>query len=217
MALILIHFLIQWIMGRSPSLAESFYDEAVTGEMALHILKGEPQLFFWGQPYMGALEAYLTGFLFFIFGTSAFVLHLEDILILSFMLFLINRIGTLVGGWRVGFLAAIYWALSPLYLSIIGQLATGGHQEACAAGAFVLFGICWLTFNPSKNPITLAFLIGLMAGLGWWSSLLITPFLLTGAIGLCIARPRLLLGRISWMGMLDFFLVLTLLAMAIFA
>ncbi len=67
-----VHFLLQWIMGRSPILAESFYDEAVTGEMALHILKGEPQLFFWGQPYMGALEAYLSAFLFYLFGSSGF-------------------------------------------------------------------------------------------------------------------------------------------------
>ena len=104
--------------------------------MALHILKGEPQLFFWGQPYMGALEAYLSSFLFFLFGSSAFVLHMTDVCIMAFMLFLVNRIGTLIGGWVVGFLAAIYWALAPLYLSIVGQLATGGHVEACAAGAF---------------------------------------------------------------------------------
>lgn len=198
-ALILFHFLIQWIMGRSPILAESYYDEAVTGEMALHILKGEPQLFFWGQPYMGALEAYLSSFLFFLFGSSAFVLHMTVVCIMAFTLFLLNRIGTLIGGWVVGFLAAIFWTLAPLYLSIVGQLATGGHVEACAAGAFVLFGICWLAFKPLENPGILAFLIGLMAGLGWWSSLLIAPFLLAGAIGLSLARPRLLLtGPPGW-------------------
>ncbi len=111
---------------------------------------------------------------------------MTDVCIMAFMLFLVNRIGTLVGGWVVGFLAAIYWALAPLYLSIVGQLATGGHVEACAAGAFVLFAICRLAFKPSENPVSLAFLIGLMAGLGWWSSLLSVPFLLAGAIGLSI-------------------------------
>ena len=204
--LIGVHFLLQWIMGRSPLLSESFYDEAVTGEMALRILKGEPQLFFWGQPYMGALEAYLSAFLFYLFGASGFVLHMTDVCIMAFMLFLVNRIGTLVGGWVVGFLAAIYWALAPLYLSIVGQLATGGHVEACAAGAFVLLTICRLAFKPSKNPATLAFLIGLMAGLGWWSSLLSVPFLLAGVIGLSLARPRLLLSRIPWTGIAGFLL-----------
>ena len=50
-----VYFLIRWVMASSPFFAETYYDEAVTGNMALHILKGEPQLFFWGQPYMGAL------------------------------------------------------------------------------------------------------------------------------------------------------------------
>ena len=45
-----------------------------------------------------------------------------------------------------------------------------------------------------------------MAGLGWWSSLLSAPFLLGGVIGLSLARPRLLLSRIPWMGLAGFLL-----------
>jgi hypothetical protein len=204
--LIITHFFLRWIMAHSPFLAETYYDEAVTGEMALHILKGEPQLFFWGQPYMGSLEAYLTSVLFLLFGHSAFILHLTDILIFTFILFLLNRIGSLVGGWMVGILAATYWAVSPLYLSIIGTLATGGHEEACAFGTFVLFGICWLAFKPLKKQASTSFLVGLMGGLGWWSSLLIAPFLLAGAFGLSLAKPRLLRTRIPWMGLAGFLL-----------
>ncbi len=204
--LIGLHFLFRWIMAHSPFLAESYYDEAVTGEMALHILKGEHQIFFWGQPYMGALEAYLTSFLFYLFGPTTFILHSTDIIVCGFMLFLLNRIGTIVGGWVVGILAAAYWVFSPLYLSIIGLLTTGGHEEACALGTFVIFGICRLLYKPSKGALALAFLIGLTAGLGWWSSLLIAPFLLAGAIGLSLARPRLLLTRIPWMGLAGFLL-----------
>ena len=85
-------------MAYSPLFVETYYDEAVTGNMALHILKGEPQLFFWGQPYMGALEAYLTSSLFFLFGPSAFTLHLTDILICAFLLFMAFRIGSPGGG-----------------------------------------------------------------------------------------------------------------------
>jgi len=46
----IVHFLIPWSIDRSPLLAESYYGEAVTEEMALHFLKGELQLLFWGQP-----------------------------------------------------------------------------------------------------------------------------------------------------------------------
>ena len=201
-----VYFLIRWVMASSPFFAETYYDEAVTGNMALHILKGENQLFFWGQPYMGSLEAYLASSLFFLFGPSAFTLHLADILICAFLLFMAYRIGTLTGGRPVGLLAAAFWAFSPLYLSVIGLLATGGHEEACALGAFVLFGICRLCFRPSEAPLPLAGLIGLAAGIGFWSSLLSAPYLLVGAFGLAIARPRLLLTRIPWVGIAGFLL-----------
>ena len=201
-----VYFLIRWVMASSPFFAETYYDEAVTGNMALHILKGEPQLFFWGQPYMGALEAYLASSLFFLFGPSAFTLHLNDILICAFLLFMVFRIGTLAGGRPVGLLAAAFWAFSPLYLSVIGLLATGGHEEACAAGAFILFGICRLSFSLPKASVYLAGLIGLLGGLGFWSSLLSGPYLLAGGLGLALARPRLLLTRIPWVGVASFFL-----------
>jgi hypothetical protein len=200
------HLLLRWVMTRSPFLAESYYDEAVTGEMALHILKGQHQLFFWGQPYMGALEAYLNAVIILLIGPSALALRLSDTLVSVFMLFLMNRIGTLVGDWKVGLLSAAYWALGPLYLSIIGLLATGGHIEACVFGAFILLSLSWLIFKSPQNPALLSGLIGLMAGLAWWSSLLAAPFLLAGVLVLAIARPRLLLTRIPVVGLAGFLL-----------
>ncbi|HMK66347.1 MAG TPA: discoidin domain-containing protein, partial [Thermodesulfobacteriota bacterium] len=123
-----------------------------------------------------------------------------------FMLFLVNRIGTLAKDWKVGLLAAAYWTLGPLYLSIIGLLATGGHVEACAFGGFILAGIFLLTFKPIRNPGLLAGLIGITAGLAWWSSLLSAPFLLAGALVLVIGCPRLLLTRVPLSGLAGFLL-----------
>ncbi len=203
-SLIMAHLLLSWIMSRSPFLAESYYDEAVTGEMALHILNGEHQLFFWGQPYMGSIEAYLNAVVILFFGSSATALRIADTLISIFMLFLVNRIGTLAGDWKAGLLAAAYWTLGPLYLSIIRSLATGGHVESCAFSAFIILGISLLAFKSSKNPVALACLCGIMAGLAWWSSLLSAPFLLAGVLVLAIARPRLLSGWIPWIGLAGF-------------
>lgn len=205
-ALLLVHFLLRCTMAHSPFFAETYYDEAVTGNMALHVLKGEPQVFFWGQPYMGALEAYLASTLFLLVGPSAFTLHLTDIIICAVLLLTAFRIGVLVGGRSVGLLAAVFWAFSPLYLSVIGLLATGGHEEACALGALALFGICRLGFGSPTSPGLLAALVGLLGGLGYWSSLLAGPYLLAGGLGLVLGRPRLLLTRIPWVGLGGFFL-----------
>ena len=46
-------------------------DQAVLGLMARHILHGERPVFFYGQSYQGALEAYLTAGVFRLLGARA--------------------------------------------------------------------------------------------------------------------------------------------------
>ncbi|HEY6407432.1 MAG TPA: hypothetical protein VIY29_08190, partial [Ktedonobacteraceae bacterium] len=61
-------------------------DEATIGLMAMHIQRGELPIFYYGQNYMGALEAYLGAGLFSVFGVSLFTLRLVTTLL--FLLFL---------------------------------------------------------------------------------------------------------------------------------
>ncbi|HJT59439.1 MAG TPA: hypothetical protein VJ761_23220, partial [Ktedonobacteraceae bacterium] len=62
-------------------------DEGTMGQMAVHIAKdGQRPIFFYGQAYMGSLEAYLAAPLFQLFGASLFTLRLG--LVLLFTIFL---------------------------------------------------------------------------------------------------------------------------------
>jgi len=62
-------------------------DEGTMGIMAMHIaFKGERPIFFYGQYYMGTLEAYVGAAFFRLFGASVFTLRLG--LVLLFALFL---------------------------------------------------------------------------------------------------------------------------------
>src|SRR5438552_4049944 len=64
-------------------------DEGTIGLMALHIAYlGEHPIFFYGQGYMGSLEAYLAAAMFQLFGPSLFALRLG--LIFLFALFLVS-------------------------------------------------------------------------------------------------------------------------------
>src|SRR5947208_5545337 len=56
-------------------------DEAMVGIQAEHILRGEHPIYFYGQPYMGSLEAYLMAILFAIAGPSVWMLRAEPILL----------------------------------------------------------------------------------------------------------------------------------------
>ena len=51
-------------------------DEAIVGLMARHILEGERPVFYYAQPYLGSLEAYLVAGAFSVLGSTTFALKL---------------------------------------------------------------------------------------------------------------------------------------------
>lgn len=201
-----LHFLLRWRLLNSPFFSELDYDEGVIGLMALHILRGEPQLMLWGLPRMGGLEAYLASFIFYLFGPSTFALQFSLVLISSVILFTIYAIGGKMGGPKAGIIAAAYWAIPPVFLSFTGNYVTGGHLEAVLAGALILYCTCTFSSLPIGKTAILIALIGVLSGIGFWSSLLIFPFLLAAAIGLVGTRPRILWSPLIGIGIVGYFL-----------
>jgi hypothetical protein len=201
----IIHFLVRWMLLNSPFFSELDYDEGVIGLMALHILRGEPQLMLWGLPRMGGFEAYLASFIFYIIGPSTLGLQLSLVAVSSVILLVIYGLGKKVGGEPVGFIAAGYWALPPIFLSFTGNYAGGGHLEAVLAGSLILYGISsFESISTTRQANILFFLVGVISGVGWWSSLLIMPFLLVAVIGMMGTRPRLVFSPLPWLGAAGF-------------
>jgi hypothetical protein len=193
-----LHLLLRWALINSPFFSEVDYDQAVPGLMALHILRGDPQLMLWGQPRLGGLQAYLISFIFYLFGPSTISLHLSLVAVSGFTLLVVYGLGKKVGGPRVGLMAAAYWALPPIFLTFTGSYAGGGHQEAVLLGSFLVFGITFLPVLPYRQRTLLAGLLGLLTGLGAWSSLLIFPFVMVSVIGLMGFRLRLIRTALPW-------------------
>ncbi|MCB2190727.1 MAG: glycosyltransferase family 39 protein [Deltaproteobacteria bacterium] len=187
-----------WLIS-SPTLSQVDYDEAVTGLMALEILQGKHQILFWGQPYMGTLEAYLAALLFKLFGPSTLMLRISLLIYGSAGVPALYALGRAAGGRRMGLLAACLWSLPPLFLSFQGVYVTGGHLEAVVAGALLLAGACRLAFDPPARAGLWALGLGVVGGLGLWSSLLILPLVAAALLGLCLARPSWLLSRGPWL------------------
>jgi hypothetical protein len=201
-----LHFFIRWMLLNSPFFSELDYDEGVIGLMALHILRGEPQLMLWGLPRMGGFEAYLASFIFYLFGPSTQALQFSMILVSSVILFAIYAIGEKMGGPKAGIIAAAYWALPPVFLSFTEDYLTGGHLEAVLAGTLVLYSTCTFPTLHTREKIILIALIGVLSGIGFWSSLLIIPFLLAAAVGIVGTRPRLLWSPLPLVGIIGYLL-----------
>ena len=186
-------------------------DESTMGLMALHIAnRGEHPIFFYGQHYMGSLEAFLAAGLFHFFGPSTFLLRC--VLIVFFVLFLVSIY------LLISLLYSKKLALVTLILLSVGSDATlgqelfaiGGYPDTLLFGTLVLLLAAWLALSSipevGQRRRVFAFVCwGLATGLGLWSDLLILPFVLIAGLLLIIgcwrewrtwAIPGVLLGLI---------------------
>jgi 4-amino-4-deoxy-L-arabinose transferase-like glycosyltransferase len=177
-------------------------DEAVIGLMARHILHGERPTFFWGQNYMGPFEAYFAALLFVLFGSSTFVLGLSALLLTLGFLATVYWIGRAAYGPAVGLLALAWLVISPPIFTLRQLAPIGGYQEMLLFGGLILLGVWSRLRLPNARPTSragwlrcIAFYaaLGLLAGLGFWSDMLIAPVLLVAAGALVIGRWRELL------------------------
>jgi hypothetical protein len=170
-------------------------DQSIMGLMALHIADhGEHPVFFYGQHYMGSLEAFLAAPLFSHFGPSTFSLRLGVIFL--FILFLISMY------LLTRMLFSKQLALATLILLSLGssvllqrELATiGGYQETIFFGSVAFLLATWLALSssqvlPRRNQrLRLVAYAGwgLAVGLGIWSDFLILPFVLGAGLILVV-------------------------------
>lgn len=177
-------------------------DEATIGIMARHIAyNGEHPIFFYGQNYMGALEAYLGAALFPIFGSSLWTVRLG--LLLLFILFLLSMylLASLLYSKSLALVTILWLAVSSSYVLGRQLSAIGGYPETLLFSSLAFLCASWLalTYTPRlplrKQGWRLLMYTcwGITVGLGLWSDLLIIPFvLLSGLLLLCFCWRELL-------------------------
>src|SRR5439155_4243036 len=89
-------------------------DEAVVGLMARHIaFLGERPVFYWGQPYLGSLEAFTAAPLFRLFDSSTWLLKLVPTAYSLGFVWLSALLARQVFGESVGLSTAAYLAIPP--------------------------------------------------------------------------------------------------------
>lgn len=161
-------------------------DEAIVGLMAKHIAEdGVRPVFYYGQHYLGALEAYLVSIPFFFFEVSQFWLKLVPTL--GAVLFVVctyyfARQFSGVFGARVASLLA---AFPPQALLVWSTKARGGFIELLVIGSLslILTVIIWRNLNQKeKLPLIKIFILGLLIGLGWWVNNQIVFYAISSAI-----------------------------------
>src|SRR5438067_2635953 len=158
-----------WIL--SGPLGEVEADESVVGLMALHIQAGEFPAFYWGQPYLGSLEAYLVAAALALAGPSNLVLKaVPGLAYLAFVLLLFLGARRAFGN-RVALLSALYFALPPSFLAFWSVKARGGYVELLALGQALILLAPWVA-QPGGRLALKVGLVAFLAGLLLWTHLL---------------------------------------------
>jgi 4-amino-4-deoxy-L-arabinose transferase-like glycosyltransferase len=161
--------------------------------MAMHLLDGEWSTFYWGQDYGGTIDVILASPFVAVWGSTRAALQVIPFLQSVAATVLVGAVARRILGWRGAVTAAaIFWSFpaafvwwqtrqSLLYLPIV------------VLGLVVVLCVQRLWEDPSRRLDWL--IMGLAAGLGWWTSPQIVYFLLPAALWLLTRRP---LSELNW-------------------
>jgi hypothetical protein len=163
-------------------------DEAIVGLMAKHILDGRTwPVFYYGQDYMGSLEAILASLSFATLGMSSASLKLVPLLFSVLQIGLVYALAHSFVGKRASLIAALLCALGPVTLILWSGKARGGFIEMMVLGTIALVLSCQLLTNrqcPYNRARFQSVCLGLVLGLGWWVNNQISFYMLP--IGLVV-------------------------------
>jgi hypothetical protein len=149
-------------------------DEAIVALMAKHVLGGARPIFFYGQAYMGSLDAFLVAAGFLILGEHIWVIRLIQAMLYLGTLSSTAWIGKKTfGSWRVGILAAWLLAIPSVNVTLYTTISLGGYGEMLLLGNLILlvglFISDALDQSEWRRLIWLAPLFGFLTGLGIWA------------------------------------------------
>ncbi len=186
-------------------------DEAVVALMARHMLAGRGvPTFFYGQAYMGSLDAILVAAGFALLGDSVLTVRIvQSALYLGVVASTYGLALRLSGRRWVAAVAGLLTALPPTVAALYTTATLGGYNETLLLGNAIL----WLGYDVTHGRECSRgrwALLGVLAGLGWWTNGLIVVYYAPVALMLAhhadrarwreygLAAAGVLLGSAPW-------------------
>lgn len=181
-----VYFVILLIVSASLKLGLQFADvipfnadEAIVALMARHILQGELPVFFYGQVYMGSLDAFFVAGGFALFGQHVWVIRLVQTVLFAGVMVTTAWVANLVfGDWKHGWIAVCFLAIPTVNVTLYTTATLGGYNEAMLLGNLTLALGMILVRRADRLPekqldtktMLLAVLWGVIAGCGLWAN-----------------------------------------------
>jgi hypothetical protein len=169
-------------------------DEGTMGIMARHIAyNGEHPIFYYGQNYMGTIDAYLGAASFRLFGISVFTLRLGIILLDAFFLVTMYLLTSLLYTKKLALFVLVLLGLGPNAI-FLWELYAKGSTQTLLFGALAFLLASWLSLTSNqglpRGRRWLRFAAyggwGLAVGLGIWSDMIVLPFIMMSGLPLLL-------------------------------
>lgn len=155
-------------------------DEAIVALMAKHILQGARPIFFYGQAYMGSLDAWLVAAGFWMFGETVFSIRVVQIILYG--LYLISLWVMLRRFFKVRLVAdfgVLLASIPPVLLTTYTSATLGGYGEVMVLGNLVLLLGYEVVFGKLSKSYWAWLILGLLGGIGFWTLGMMGIYLIT--------------------------------------
>lgn len=151
-------------------------DEGIVALMARHITQGQHMTFFYGQPYMGSLNAYPTALGFLLLGESVDTLRWVQWAKNLLMVWSAFALGwQLTRNRIVATSMGLYMAIPPVVGALYTATNIGGYVETLFFGHLMILLTHRIVAEESRRAWDWG-LLGLVAGLAWWANGLIVVY-----------------------------------------
>ncbi|GCE21091.1 ArnT family glycosyltransferase [Dictyobacter kobayashii] len=184
-------------------------DEGIMATMAYNIAyHGEHPTTFYGQDYMGVIEAYLGAMFFHIFGgPSLTALRLGVVLMVGLFFVCMYWLTRLLFSKKLALVTLALLSVGSIPYLTRQTIATGGSSQTLLFGSLSFLIAAWLarsyrrhaSFRTRLARLPLYGAFGLVAGLGMWSDMIVLPFLAMAGLLLLVFCWRELLIWGGWL------------------
>lgn len=169
-------------------------DEAVVALMARHITQGARPLFFYGQSYMGSLDAYLIAAGFSLFGEAVWVIRVVQILLYAAFLFTAWLLAKrLLVDERAAGITVLLMSVPPVMVATYTAATLGGYGETLVFGNLILLFGYEVVYGEWRERPAAWLGLGVVGGLAFWtlgmSGAYLLPVGIAGLLNLKKLKP----------------------------
>jgi hypothetical protein len=153
-------------------------------------VEGERPIFFWAQSYLGTYGCYVTALLFRLFGVSVILAGLVSLLVWACGVGLATALAARLLGGRAAWWAAVAAAVASPYANHYVTQPYTSYETAPVLSILAIGGLAWAEGQVDRplGARTAAgwIALGLVLGLGWWTTRLFLPSLVAVALAILL-------------------------------